>query len=227
MGKIDPRLNDKLNDAKPSFKKPKKNLIYYFQPVGASVGITASTLFANLPHGLEWGSSLGVVGELHFMKNVHLQLGVERMSIGFKLEDDGIVGSYPFANPDDPSDVLHEIKGNLSYLQIPIELKKMFRAGKKIQPYFHFGLSAVRPLKQNFDYEYKSFPGEYKTQLNLKDGAFSIGHLRGGIGGAFSFGKKYIAGMGVYYQHGLEIGEGEYFKLRYWGLQANLKYQLF
>lgn len=228
MGEIDQDLIDKLNDAKPSSKKPKKNLIYCFQPVGASVGIHATPyLSANLPDGFVPGRSFGINAELHFIKNVHLRLGIERLSMNFELKDAAIGNRYPIANPDDPLDVLHELKANLSYLQIPIELKKGFRDGKFFQPYLHVGFSAVGPLTQKFTYEYINAGGEYKTAQSLKNGVFSINNLRAGFGGDFSFGKKYKAGLEMYYQHGLEMGEGEYFKLRYWGVQASLQYQLF
>lgn len=221
-------LTDKLNDAKPPILKPKKNPIYYFQPVGASIGIHAAPyLSANLPDGFVPGNAFGISAEIHFIKNFHLRLGVERLGVKFELKDDGIGTLYPITNPDDPLDVLHELKGNLSYLQIPIELKKRFRDGKVFQPYFQFGLVAVRPLIQDFRYEYINSSGEYKKRQKLKNGAFTVDHFRGGFGGEFLFAKKYYAGIGAYYQHGLSIGEGEYFKLRYWGLQANFRYQLF
>ena len=162
-----------------------------------------------------------VLGGLFFFQKY------QSLNQNFELKDEAIGNRYPITIPDGPLDVLHELKGRFSYLQIPIELKKEFRGGKIFQPYLHFGFSAVRPLTQNFTYEYINALGEYKKTQNFKSGAFTISNLRAGFGGEFTFSEKYTVGFGAYYQHGLEVGEGEYFKLRYWGLQAGMQYQLF
>ncbi len=198
---------------------------YYFIPSSFNVGIRTSPSI--LPtHGLGGsGYSLGLFGAIRFPRNQRLEVGVEYLSMNFELKDaDAQNSDFPTVPPNAPTDVLHELKGSFSYLQIPITLRQSFRRNKKFQPMVSAGLVALRPFKYDFKYEYIDGTGEYKLPLVVKNGVFSVDNFRVGIGGEYELRRKLTAGFEVHYQHGVSQGEGAYFPLRYWGLNIGLDY---
>ena len=218
-------LLDKLNQVRLPANK-KKNFIRYLRPVGISPGVDFTPyLVVQLPGGDAVGNSFGVHTQINFLKNIALSVGIERTSFNFELKDEAIDNRYPMGQPNDPIDILHELKGNFSYLQIPVTLKKSFRKEKRLQPFLNLGFSGVRPLRQIFKYEYINSTGEYEVTQQFRNGNFSINHLRAGAGSDFFLTKEVSIGLRGYYQYGFNKNSGEYFPLRYWGIQAIATYK--
>ncbi len=220
------QLEEKLNDPKWEYRKPKVNPVNYFIPKGINVGGQSMPIVKGKAKGKSYsGNNIGFTAALEFHKGVELQFGLERLAIGFELKDESSIVGYPLASPENPGDFFKEMYVDLSYLKIPIIFKKYLRKDKDFTPFLGIGLVAQKPLKQKFDYEYiNGITGEYNLNQSFSDGSFLVNNLRANIGVRYHFWKQFSAQSELVYHHSKEQGSGEYFKLRYWALNMGLKY---
>ncbi|MEO1263971.1 MAG: hypothetical protein AAFZ15_34515, partial [Bacteroidota bacterium] len=146
-------LDKKLNDARWEASKKNINPMYYLIPTGINAGVdrmqwvrgnTGSKNFS--------GTSYGINGSLEFPRGVEMQVGVERLGLSFELKEQDDLSRFPILPPDNPGDLFKELKVGLSYIQIPVVLKKYFRNKKSLQPMFGVGLVSYKPLKQKLSY---------------------------------------------------------------------------
>ncbi|MFK7937448.1 MAG: outer membrane beta-barrel protein [Saprospiraceae bacterium] len=204
------------------------NPAYYFIPQGFNVGLQGNPInVISTNVGNAFGSNFGVSGALAFHNDVALELGVERLGVRFELTDVNNLQNYPLLPANDPVDLFKELKANLTYLQIPILLTKHFRSEADFRPFIGLGIVAQRPWKQDFEYEYISgVNGEYSLTENLTEGEFSINNIRARLGARYYLGKQLSLTGAAQYQYGFNQGVGEYFQLRYWGLNLGMQYHL-
>jgi len=216
-----------LDDILPLSTERSVNPAYYLVPTGLSLEARyAPFVLANTP-GRKGATAFGLAAEVKFPGPLRLQLGAELLQTKIYTKDPTAYNNYPILPPNNPVDLLEEVKGTLSYLQIPIGLKMIFRQEKKYRPFISAGIVARRPFRQQFNYEYFSATqGEYKIENTLKDGSFSINNFRSGLGLEYTFLKKFAASTTLYYQHSFGLTVGDYFQLRYWGLNIGLRYRL-
>lgn len=208
-------------------KAPEVNPLLYLSPTGIDLGITYSPLvFANTPGGSN-SRSYGLTAEIKFPHPLRLQVGFEKIDANFYTKDPADYAAYPIPSPNNPNDLLEEAKGSFSYLQIPVSLKWVFAESNKFSPFIQGGIVARKPFRQSFNAEYLSpLTGEYTNQSNFSDGDFSIENIRAGLGVEYSFLQKFTASSSLFYQSAFETTDGDYFKLRYFGLGIGLSYQL-
>ena len=219
-------LDKKLNVPEWNYRKPKVNPIYYFMPKGINVGGNVMPFVNGKANSTGYsGRNFGVRGALEFYHGVELQFGLEHLGIGFELEEQASFANYPILPPDNSGDLLKELYVDLNYLQVPISLKKYFRNKKDLKPFFSIGIVAQKPLKQKFRYEYEdSSQNDYGLRQSLSEGAFSVNNFRANIGVLYHFWKHFSVQTEVAYQHSFEQGSGEYFQLKYWGLNMGVNY---
>ena len=159
-------------------------------------------------------------------ENRSLNIGVELLRENFEAKQASQIALFPAGIPDDPADILSEVKSNFSYLQIPVTLEQRFFIGEKFRPSVQFGFVAYQPIKQQFTYEFVNASiGEYKNSQSFTDGDFSFDNLRVGAGLDYTFTEKLSAGMQFTYQHGFSQAPNEYFNLRFWAVNFGLQYQ--
>lgn len=200
---------------------------YYFMPTGFSVGATYSPFFSPIHEYGGGGYTLGVKGAIQFPAGRSLEIGGEFLSTNLKVEDNpDQFADFPIVDPENPNDVLHEIKGTFEYLQIPVMLRQEIKSIGKFTPSISAGIVAVRPLNQKLIYEYFDAGGEYKISNNLSAGTFSADHLKFGLGTDYALSNAISANLGLQYQHGFSLPASEYFKLRYFALNLGLRYTL-
>ena len=219
--------NELLEEILPLSTEPSVNPAYYLVPTGLS--IEARYMLFSVPStaGLEKTTAFGLAAEVKFPGPIRLQVGAELLNTSIELKDPADYANYPILPPNDPADFLEEVKGAFRFLQIPVGLKMVFRREKKYRPFISAGIVARKPIQQKFNYEYiSSSQGEYKINNTLNDGAFSINNFRSGLGLEYPFFKKFAANTTLYYQHGFGLTSGDYFQLRYWGLNIGLRYKL-
>ena len=145
-------------------------------------------------------------GALRFYQDVELEIGLERLQIKSEITNQAEANAYPFIPPDNTDDLFKEIKFDLTYLQIPVTLRKYFYSDKSFSPFFGVGLVAYRPLKQEFEYEYVNGTiGEYYVGDTFSEGAFSLNNWRVDLGGQFRIRKNVSARAGLMYQYGLSL----------------------
>ena len=211
------------------YPEPKVNPIYYFSPQGASVGLSGMPVVVGQGTTASYnGTNLGITAALSFREGIELQVGAERLAIGFELKETSTFEDYPILPPDDPMDILKEIYVDFTYFQVPIVFKKHFRLEKNFRPFFGVGMVAQRPLKQQFRYEYIGGAlGEYKKNQSFSEGDFSINNIRGSLGAHYQLGKRISAQAEGVYQYGFDQGIGEYFPLRFGALNLGLKYHFY
>ncbi len=216
-----------LTDKLPEYKEPETKPIYYFIPNGLSASIKYSPLvYSSNAFGAS-GYALGLNAAIELPAGQSLGIGAEWLNVDFKIEGDpATFALFPIANPNDPTDVLHELKGSFSYLQIPVVVKQKLRLDKNLKPFFTAGLVAYKPLSQKFIYEYIDGTGEYKLNMEFNDGEFSVDNFRLGVGAEYDFGNKLSILSEVQYQHGFSLNTDEYFKLQLWALNFGLRYSL-
>ena len=223
----DPKAIFKLEDKVYEVPDPKVNPAYYFMPNGFSVSLYGSPGIWPT-HNLGGGAfSYGVAGIIELPQNRSLEIGAEILNLKFEIKDDPVgFARFPITDPNDPTDILHELKGNFSYLQIPIMMRQRFGNNNRFKPMISAGFVAYQLQRQEFVYEYLNLSGEYKLENTIKDGNFSADNLRIGLGASYSFGKRWSTALEVQYQHGFSLNELEYFKLRFWGVQLGVNYKI-
>jgi len=217
---------EKMNFSPKVFKEKNVNPLYYFVPQGGNLSLTGMPFLIGKGQTTNFfGTNLALNGALRFYQNVELEIGLERLQIKSEIKDQAEADAYPFIAPDNADDLFKEIKFNLNYLQIPVTLRKYFYSDKSFSPFFGLGLVAYKPLKQEFEYEYvNGLIGEYYVGDSFSEGAFSLNNWRVDIGGQFRLRKNMSARAGLMYQYGNTQGPGEYFNLRFGGLNLGLKY---
>ncbi|MFK7807944.1 MAG: outer membrane beta-barrel protein [Saprospiraceae bacterium] len=216
------RLEDEIEPALAKRRIPTK---YFFMPSGYTLGVKYSPVVLPITDYGATASAFGIYGGIKFPRNQELTVGVEYLQLNFEIEDAAQISEFPVVAPTDPTDVLHEAKGNFSYLQIPVILSQRFRNGKDFQPRVSAGIVAYRPIAYDFVFEYIDGTGEYKTSTSLKEGSFSADNLRFGVGGEYRFWRKLSANFELQYQHGFSQETTAYFPLRFWGINVGLDYQ--
>ncbi len=199
---------------------------YYFIPNGIAAQASWNPAVILFDAFDNRGTIYGLGGGIRFPGGRSLNLGVELLNTDFEIKDMALFDQFPIRNPDDPTDVLAELKGNFSYLQVPVTMRQSFFNESKFKPFINIGFTAVRPIRQRFVYEYFNSSGEYSLSDTFRAGAFSVDHMRFGIGGEYEiFEKTSLLGEAIY-QQGFSQGTGEYFKLRYFALNLGLRYNL-
>lgn len=161
--------------------KSKKNADYYLLKLRpTSFALSTS---AGISYSLNLGGRTNFVGglqaEVGYGRNFSFVIGLEYLSNNFKLEfdDDDIpeLADIESPSPDNLGDILHELYGDFSYLQIPFGIKYVIPTKKRIRPYFGLGLITHKSLKSNLAFEYLSNLEEYKLELNnVLDDRFEI-----------------------------------------------------
>lgn len=217
---------DKLVLSETEFD-PEVNPLLYFIPKGGNLSVSGMPIALGSGNGAGFtGFSFGLSGALRFYQDVEMELGVERLQVGLQFTDQAEVSPYPVLPPDTPGDLFKELYVDLSYLQIPLMLRKYFRSDKKLMPFGGIGLVATRPLQQKFAYEYiNGTVGEYYTRATLSEGEFAFNNWRAALGARYMIGDKLSAQAEFMYQYGNSQGPGEYFTLRFGGLSLGLNYR--
>ena len=169
LKRIPDELENKKINAGDALGENNVDPLFYFVPIGIKAGANYAPFVRVNADNSSGGNLIGINTEIQFIKNTSLLLGVERINAQIKISDDDPAGfdKYPIATPNEPGDILHELKGDFNYLQIPVGIKKSFLNKNKLKPFASLGLVALRPYKQAFVYEYINGTGEYKLTSNL------------------------------------------------------------
>ncbi len=206
------------------YKKSTISPLYYFTPVGAAVQGSFTPLV--LPSHELGGSSFSFGGELAIKlpQERSLVIGADWLSMNFDLKNPEQFEPFPILDPEDPSDVLHELKGYFSYLQIPVSLRQQLFERKTWNTALKVGMVAVKPVRHRLEYEYLNGLGEYKLFSNEPTAPFSLRNLRLGLEGQIQLNRRLSFNPELQYQHAFETQELEFFQLNYWSLRLGLQY---
>jgi hypothetical protein len=158
-------------------------------------------------------------------RNRSLLVRGQLLNTGFEVKDAAEFVRFPELMPNDPSDVLHELKGQTTFLEVLVGLRQRFFTEASVQPFVTAGIVAYRPLKQQLTYEYLNAGEEYSLGTAISSGAFSMDNLHLGAGVEVPVGRRFVLASEVIYRHGFSIQEDEFFPLRYWALQLGLHHQ--
>ena len=58
-------------------------------------------------------------------------MAAESLIMDFEAKDPNQFSTFPILDPKDPTDILHELKGNFSYLQIPVMIRQRMFPNRK------------------------------------------------------------------------------------------------
>ena len=233
LGKINSQF-DYLPELKKYFSpgeiKPAKrniNPLWYFVPQGMNIGVNYSLWgSAKTLSGNSGFSQIGVSGEIIFPKDIRLHVGINRVSFSFEEKEFAAAQQYPQLPPDNAGDLFREMKGDFTYLQIPVQLKYSLFNQDNIRPVLGFGFSAYRQIKQQFKYEYIGSNGEYDKSQNFDNGEFSVNNLYGSLGIEYHFKYGLSANLEGFYHHGFDLNPNQFFELRYWGVNVGMRKKL-
>lgn len=205
------------------------NPLWYLVPTGFQAGINWSPLgIINLPNGNNNVKTIGFLGEVEFTSNTRLQFGLDYIDVPLSAETTAELNQFPSAIPNDPADLLKELYGDFTYLQVPLTLKYIFQPDKQWKPSIGFGMIARLPLKEQLRYEFVSNQGgEYTQNQPISDGTFSIKNVRGTIGIEYNFYKNYTIQAEGFYNYQFGATTNPYFQFRYGGLNMGLKYKFY
>ena len=208
-------------------ERDKINPLWYFVPTGFQLGFNWSPIgIAQLPGSNNNVKTIGLVGELEFTRNTRLQFGLDYLSVPLQAESLEELNLFPMVEPNNPDDILREIYGDFTYLQVPLTFKYIMQPDKKWRPTIGIGMIARLPLKEEFRHEFISLQGgEYTSNQPINDGSFSIANLRGTLGIDYNFYKNYTLQVEGFYNYQFGENTNPYFNLRYGGLNMGLKYK--
>ncbi|MFK7980158.1 MAG: hypothetical protein AB8G86_09275, partial [Saprospiraceae bacterium] len=180
----------------------------------------------NLPNGNNNLKALGFLGEIEFTRNTRLQFGLDYLNVPLSAESTAELNQFPSAIPNNPADLLKELYGDFTYLQVPLTLKYIFQPNKKWRPSIGVGMIARLPLKEQLRYEFVSVQGgEYDQIQSIGKGAFAITNARATLGLAYNFYKNYTIQAEGFYNYQFGATTNPYFQFRYGGLNMGLKYK--
>ncbi|GEM_PF-3099878 len=203
------------------------NPLWYLVPTGFQAGFNWSPFgLISLPTGNNNVKTIGFLGEVEFTKNTRLQFGVDYLNVPLSAESAEELSLFPTALPNDPADLLKELYGDFTYLQVPITLKYVFQPDKKWKPSIGVGMIARLPLKEQLRYEFLSSQGgEYTQAQPISGGAFSVENMRGTIGIEYNLYKNYTIQAEGFYNYQFGESTNPYVQFRYGGLNLGLKYK--
>lgn len=206
------------------YQKSTISPLYYFTPIGLDAQGSVSPIV--LPtHDLGGSSySFGLDFGIQLPQKRSLVVGAEWLSMEFDLKDPEAFSRFPILDPEDPADVLHELKGYFSYLQIPVSLRQQLFTKNTWGASLSVGMVAVKPVRNRLEYEYLNGQEEYKLSSNEPTAPFSMRNLRLGVASQFQLNRKLSLNPELQYQHAFEVQEREFFPLTYWSLRLGLKY---
>ncbi len=219
---FDPILNREL----PEIEQPRIPIHYHFTPSGLGVDAHYSplALLGEAPEGNAF--TLGARAAVEFPGDRRLLVGAEWFSFGFEEKDEAGFARFPVADPDDPTHVLHELKGRFSYFQIPLEFEQTLWQSQHFRSAISVGMVAYRPVRQQFTYEFLGGFEEHSRSTSFRNGNFSIDNLRLGVGIDYRLFKRMWLRPRFLYQHGFSLNTSEYFPLRYWSANVGLRFDL-
>ncbi len=206
------------------YKQSTISPLYYFTPVGLAVQGNVTPLV--LPSHDLGGTSFSFGGGLAIKlpQQRSLVVGADWLSINFDLKEPEQFEPFPILDPEDPADVLHELKGYFSYLQVPLSLRQQLFTSKTWSAAVSVGMVAVKPVRHRLEYEYLNGQGEYKLFINEPTAPFSIRNLRLGLESQIQLNRRLSFTPELQYQHAFDTQELEFFPLRYWSLRLGLQY---
>lgn len=205
---------------KPSSISP----LYYFTPIGLAVQGNVTPLI--LPSHDLGGSAYSFGGgfAIKLPQERSLVIGADWLSMDFDLKDPEKFAQFPIQDPEDPADVLHELKGYFSYLQIPVSLRQQLFAKNRWGASLSVGMVALKSVRNRLEYEYLNAQGEYKLFSNEPTAPFSFRNLRVGLASQVRLNRRLSINPELQYQHAFETQEQEFFPLNYWSLRLGLQY---
>lgn len=200
-------------------KAPRQNLL---QPEGFGGGLGGSPLV--LPAHSYGGSAFSLSGyfSVFFPGNRELQVGLDGLNMFFELKEASQWEDFSSVDLDNYDDQIHELKVNLSYLQLPVMIRQQFFLSPRFQPELGLGWVAYRPLSQQLNYEVYSNNGEYKKNLSLSADKIYWSNLRLLIGLNVDLGDRFSLRPEFIYQY--DFSEGPIFPLTYGALQFHANY---
>lgn len=200
------------------------NPLYYFTPTGLKGQFHFMPLL--LPsHDLGGNAyALGAALEIELPQHRTLVVGAEWLGMNFEAKAPAKFTTFPIVPPTDPADVLHELKGTLSYLQLSAAVRQVLFPTHRWKPHISAGFVAYRPLRQVLTYEYLNGAGEYSLRSVLKGGSFLTPNLRLGLGTEIPLSKKINLLNSIQYQHDFSNDASSFFALQYWALNLGVNY---
>ena len=196
----------------PALVKRKRNInpLLYLQPTGLSIGgYIGSGEHLNIRDDDGGIFMPSLMASINFGKRFRMEIGVEYLRHNYKIEEDGEFSKFPIVAPQDPQDLLNEIKIEMEYLQIPVGFKYALRPKKKLQPLIGVGLIARRTISQYLDYKFeKSLLESYEILWQSDESDFELSSVWGSLGLEYYWSDKWSLLMeGVFQQ---DIHETDY-----------------
>ncbi len=211
-----------------SEKKQKKriNPLGYFIPTGFNLGATESPIafFMNIPGNSQKSHLFGLSAQIKFVRNFRMTLGLEKLNVTFKTESEDDFSNFPMVEPNDPTDKLQDLHGELNYVQIPIGFRYQFKENNKFKPFVGAAMIARTPTNQKFKYEFENTNEEYKLEQTFKSHPFTINSIRASVGFDYNFWKNFNLEVESIYNHDFRMNSFEYVKLKFFGLKFGLNY---
>ncbi|HHS95233.1 MAG TPA: hypothetical protein ENJ45_01485, partial [Phaeodactylibacter sp.] len=202
---------------------PKEKSSYLFIPKGVNLAIdyTPKLFIQNKPGGS--ANRFGLYSRILFSGNQSLEIGLEFLQYQFETVDIDFINTLPLIiPPDNSSDPLHEVYGNLAYLQIPISLRHTFPSYKKFQSFLGVGIVGQKFIQNDLIFEYIRGTEEYqKGYIGTREG-LSFNNYKLDLGLQYSLSKKLQTLLHLQYQSQLAASKGAYLPLRYWTVSLGL-----
>ncbi|MCB0644973.1 MAG: hypothetical protein KDC44_25180, partial [Phaeodactylibacter sp.] len=203
---------------------PSPQLLDYFRPQGGLAGLYGQALLVPAGSSTTGGWTAGLNMELQFPRRQFLELNGDWTGHLLYAKDPATISQYPMVPPNDPLDELHELKGNLQFLQLYTGIGQRFRPDKKLQPMVSLGIAGIRNFRQAIRYEYYSANGEYKLNENFRNKDWSWSNVRLGTGIDWQLADRLSLHSRLSYQHNFDKNVAAFIPLKYWTIRLGLNY---
>lgn len=206
--------------------KGEKRLLSFFRPTALHLGLQVTPLQLGPPPLDGDFFSAGLQFHLAFPGKRSLGIYPQIVATSVKVETPEVFNEFPVVLPNDPSDELHEIKGQFQYLEMPLLLQQDFRLKGRLHPRISIGLVAAQSLRRSLNYEFYADDEEYSINGPISDPNFTLQHARLGTGLIYYFGKQFSLNTDLFYQFKFPGTPSQILDLQYLGWSIGIRYNL-
>ena len=196
--------------------KKTKNQAFFFKPTGISIGAHVAPIV--LPSTSAEGKGIlgGIELQIAYPGARSLSLGLELLDTELEFKTEESFMGFEIPIPNNPSDVVKEIKVSQSFIQVPLMLHQGFFISPSVEANIGLGLVAHRLNRQSSKYEFLGINEEYGRTVEDDAGTFLLNTLRYKLGGNIQLSSRFTIEPQIQFQHELNTSEGEILKHQYW-----------
>lgn len=203
-----------------------RNLASHFKPSNVAIGGYLAPIVLPKSSGEASGLLSALEIAVEYPGARRLSLGIEWLNTETEIKEAADLANFEQPTPNNPTDILKELKVSRAFLQIPLMVQQGFFISPSVEANVGLGLVAYQQRKQASQYEFLGINEEYGQTMESPKGSLSVNAMRYKIGANVVLGSRFEIEPQIQFQHGLKTLEGELFHHQYWSFGLGGSYKL-